>query len=121
MPAPTPTSAACAPFFTKSMTALARRVRALVPGRAYRPSHGPRPPHPRPRRRHARLVGRAATPTGRRDRAFWPVVNPARAAECGIRQFLDIGTGLPSAANTHQVAQAIAPAARVVYVDNDRI
>ena len=35
-------------------------------------------------------------------------------------QFLDIGTGLPSANNTHQVAQRAAPASRVVYVDNDR-
>jgi S-adenosyl methyltransferase len=40
-------------------------------------------------------------------------------AEAGIRQFLDIGTGLPTANNTHQVAQQIAPAARIVYVDND--
>jgi len=37
----------------------------------------------------------------------------------GIRQFLDIGTGLPSADNTHEVAQAVAPECRVVYVDND--
>ncbi|MEW2068961.1 SAM-dependent methyltransferase [Streptomyces sp. NPDC007346] len=37
----------------------------------------------------------------------------------GIRQFLDIGTGLPSADNTHEVAQRIAPGTRVVYVDND--
>jgi hypothetical protein len=41
------------------------------------------------------------------------------AAEAGIRQFLDIGTGLPTADNTHQVAQAVAPASRIVYVDND--
>jgi hypothetical protein len=41
------------------------------------------------------------------------------AGEAGIRQFLDIGTGLPTADNTHEVAQAIAPATRVVYVDND--
>ena len=41
--------------------------------------------------------------------------------EAGIRQFLDIGTGLPSANNTHQVAQAAAPDCRVVYVDNDPI
>jgi S-adenosyl methyltransferase len=39
--------------------------------------------------------------------------------EAGIRQILDIGTGLPTADNTHQVAQAIAPDTRVVYVDND--
>ena len=41
------------------------------------------------------------------------------AAEAGIRQFLDIGTGLPTADNTHEVAQAVAPDSRVVYVDND--
>jgi hypothetical protein len=41
------------------------------------------------------------------------------ASEAGIRQFLDIGTGLPTASNTHQVAQAIAPESRIVYVDND--
>ncbi|GGW99932.1 hypothetical protein GCM10010297_22370 [Streptomyces malachitofuscus] len=41
--------------------------------------------------------------------------------ECGIRQFLDIGTGLPTADNTHEVAQRIAPESRVVYVDNDPI
>ncbi len=41
------------------------------------------------------------------------------AGEAGIRQFLDIGTGLPAPANTHEVAQAIAPRSRVVYVDND--
>jgi SAM-dependent methyltransferase len=39
--------------------------------------------------------------------------------EAGIRQFLDIGTGLPSANNTHEVAQRIAPDSRVVYTDND--
>ena len=38
----------------------------------------------------------------------------------GIRQFLDIGTGIPTADNTHEVAQAVAPQARIVYVDNDR-
>jgi SAM-dependent methyltransferase len=43
------------------------------------------------------------------------------AAEAGIRQFLDIGTGLPSAHNTHEVSQDAAPDARVVYVDNDPI
>jgi hypothetical protein len=43
------------------------------------------------------------------------------AAEQGIRQFLDIGTGLPTANNTHQVAQGAAPSSRIVYVDNDPI
>ena len=43
------------------------------------------------------------------------------AAELGIRQFLDIGTGIPAAGNTHEVAQAVDPRSRVVYVDNDPI
>ncbi|WBB76866.1 SAM-dependent methyltransferase [Micromonospora sp. WMMD1128] len=43
------------------------------------------------------------------------------AAEAGIRQFLDIGTGIPTADNTHEVAQSVDPRARVVYVDNDPI
>jgi hypothetical protein len=41
------------------------------------------------------------------------------AGEAGIRQFLDIGTGLPTADNTHEVAQRLAPESRIVYVDND--
>jgi O-methyltransferase involved in polyketide biosynthesis len=41
------------------------------------------------------------------------------AEEAGIRQFLDVGTGLPTADNTHQIAQRIAPESRIVYVDND--
>jgi hypothetical protein len=41
------------------------------------------------------------------------------AGPAGVRQFLDIGTGLPTAGNTHGVAQEIAPSARIVYVDND--
>jgi len=41
------------------------------------------------------------------------------AGEAGIRQFLDVGTGLPTADNTHEVAQRAAPACRIVYVDND--
>jgi hypothetical protein len=40
--------------------------------------------------------------------------------EAGIRQFLDIGTGLPSANNVHDVAQGLTPSSHVVYVDNDR-
>lgn len=43
------------------------------------------------------------------------------ARECGIRQFLDIGTGIPTAPNLHEVAQAEVPEARVTYVDNDPI
>jgi hypothetical protein len=43
------------------------------------------------------------------------------AAECDIRQFIDIGSGLPTQGNVHQIAQAVAPDTRVVYVDNDPI
>ncbi|MGJ5752150.1 S-adenosyl methyltransferase [Streptomyces puniciscabiei] len=43
------------------------------------------------------------------------------AAEAGVRQFLDIGTGIPTEPNLHQVAQGVAPESRVVYVDNDPI
>jgi hypothetical protein len=43
------------------------------------------------------------------------------AGEAGIRQFLDVGTGIPTADNTHEVAQEVAPDARVVYVDNDPV
>src|ERR1022692_4103177 len=57
----------------------------------------------------------------RANRAFLARAVRHLAAECGIRQFLDIGTGLPTASNTHQVAQAAAPESRIVYVDNDPI
>ena len=43
------------------------------------------------------------------------------AGDCGIRQFLDYGSGLPTQNNVHQVAQAVAPGTRVVYVDNDPV
>jgi hypothetical protein len=57
----------------------------------------------------------------RANRAFLTRVVRYLAAECGVRQFLDIGTGLPVAGNTHQVAQEVAPDARIVYADNDPI
>ena len=73
--------------------------------------------------------------TAERALLFWPAVRAAvrenraflgRAvrflvAEAGVRQFLDIGTGLPSANNVHEVAQGLVPSCRVVYVDNDPI
>lgn len=59
------------------------------------------------------------TRLARADRAFLGRAVAYLAGEAGIRQFLDIGTGLPTANNTHQVAQAIAPESRIVYVDND--
>jgi O-methyltransferase involved in polyketide biosynthesis len=55
----------------------------------------------------------------RESRAFLQRVVRFLAGEAGIRQFLDIGTGLPTWDNVHEVAQRIAPTARVVYVDND--
>jgi hypothetical protein len=55
----------------------------------------------------------------RADRAFLGRAVRYLAGQEGILQFLDIGTGLPTADNTHQVAQQTAPAARIVYVDND--
>ncbi len=55
----------------------------------------------------------------RENRAFLGRAVRFLAAEAGIRQFLDIGTGLPTAGNTHEVAQRVAPPARVVYADND--
>jgi predicted O-methyltransferase YrrM len=57
----------------------------------------------------------------RENRAYLKRTVSYLAREAGIRQFLDIGTGLPTADNTHEVAQAIAPDARIVYVDNDPI
>ncbi|MEU0302210.1 SAM-dependent methyltransferase [Streptomyces sp. NPDC006175] len=57
----------------------------------------------------------------RADRAFLGRVVRHLAGDAGIGQFLDIGTGLPTADNTHEVAQHTAPDARVVYVDNDPI
>jgi S-adenosyl methyltransferase len=55
----------------------------------------------------------------RADRAFLGRVIRYLAGMEGIRQFLDIGTGLPTASNTHEVAQRVAPESRIVYVDND--
>ena len=58
-------------------------------------------------------------PGVRANRAFLGRAVRYLAGEAGIRQFLDLGTGLPTAENTHQVAQATAPDARIVYADND--
>ncbi|MFD9905413.1 SAM-dependent methyltransferase [Streptomyces sp. NPDC059063] len=68
---------------------------------------------------------RAANPgiidIARAQRAFLVRAVSQLAGEAGIRQFLDVGTGLPTADNTHEVAQRVAPEARIVYVDNDPI
>ncbi|MFC0866277.1 SAM-dependent methyltransferase, partial [Sphaerimonospora cavernae] len=57
----------------------------------------------------------------RANRAFLGRVVRYLAAEAGISQFIDIGAGLPTQDNVHQVAQRANPAARVVYVDNDPV
>ena len=57
----------------------------------------------------------------RANRAFLIRAVRCLAEERGIRQFLDIGTGLPTASNTHEVAQAVAPESRIMYVDNDPV
>lgn len=57
----------------------------------------------------------------RADREFLGRAVRFLTAERGIRQFLDIGTGLPTVDNTHEIAQRLAPEARIVYVDNDPI
>ncbi|MFJ2734063.1 SAM-dependent methyltransferase [Streptomyces sp. NPDC087317] len=72
----------------------------------------------------ARLAAAAnpkIVPAVRANRAFLGRAVRRLACEAGIRQFLDIGTGIPSADNTHEVAQRVDPGARVVYVDNDPI
>ncbi|TXS48125.1 SAM-dependent methyltransferase [Streptomyces sp. t39] len=57
----------------------------------------------------------------RTNRWFMQRVTRWLAREAGIRQYLDIGTGIPTEPNLHQIAQSVAPAARVVYTDNDPI
>jgi S-adenosyl methyltransferase len=57
----------------------------------------------------------------RASRAFLARVVRYLAGGAGIRQFLDIGTGIPASNNTHEVAQSVAPESRVVYVDNDPV
>ena len=59
--------------------------------------------------------------SARANRAFLARTVRFLAGEAGIRQFLDIGTGIPSANNTHEVAQSVAQDSRIVYVDNDPI
>ena len=57
----------------------------------------------------------------RANRDFMNRVVRRLAEEAGMRQFLDIGTGIPTSPNLHEIAQAVAPGSRVVYVDNDPI
>ena len=73
-----------------------------------------------------RIAGEAAIDSypairssARANRAFLMRAVSYLARVEGIRQFLDVGAGLPTACNTHEVAQSVAPASRIVYVDND--
>jgi len=59
--------------------------------------------------------------SARSNRAFLARAVRFLAGEGGVRQFLDIGTGIPTANNIYEVAQSVAPAARIVYVDNDPV
>jgi hypothetical protein len=68
-----------------------------------------------------RAVFPAIVENARASRAFLARAVRYLAGEAGIRQFLDIGTGLPTANNTHELAQQRAPSSRIVYVDNDPI
>jgi hypothetical protein len=63
----------------------------------------------------------AIVENARASRAFLARVVRYLAGDAGVRQFLDIGTGLPTANNTHQVAQRVAPDAKIVYADNDPV
>src|ERR1700754_3194383 len=62
-----------------------------------------------------------AAVTAREGRAFMHRSVRYLAADAGIRQFLDVGTGIPTSPNLHEIVQAIAPESRVVYTDNDPI
>jgi hypothetical protein len=63
----------------------------------------------------------ATAESARANRVFLSRAVRYLVADAGLRQFLDLGSGLPAADNVHEVAQAIAPQSRVVYVDNDPI
>ena len=63
----------------------------------------------------------AVVANARANRAFMHRATHHLAAERGITQFLDIGTGIPTSPNLHEVAQAVTPSARIVYVDRDPI
>ncbi|MFI2636630.1 SAM-dependent methyltransferase [Streptomyces collinus] len=78
-----------------------------------------------PADRNAAAAALSANPRGyldvRHNRDFLRRAVTALVEQEGIRQFLDIGTGLPTAENVHQIAQRVAPESRVVYVDNDPV
>ncbi len=70
---------------------------------------------------HVASINPVIRDIARADRDFLGRAVTYLTRDRGVRQFLDIGTGLPTADNTHEIAQRIAPDARIVYVDNDPI
>ncbi|MFF8032244.1 MULTISPECIES: SAM-dependent methyltransferase [unclassified Streptomyces] len=70
---------------------------------------------------HVASINPVVRDIARADREFLGRAVTYLTRERGVRQFLDIGTGLPTADNTHEIAQRIAPDSRIVYVDNDPI
>jgi len=114
MTRPTPQDTHCAPRFDTSVAHPARVYAYWLGGKDHFPAD----------RKAAEEVMRLrpqVVASARANRAFLARVVRYLAAEAGIRQFLDVGTGLPCPDNTHQVAQEVAPECRVVYCDNDQL
>src|SRR6266581_1333338 len=91
------------------------------PARVYNVWLGGKDHYPADRRAAAEVAScRPQVAAGARaNRSFLARAVRYLAGRCGIGQFLDIGTGLPAPDSTHDIAQAVAPESRVVYVDND--
>ena len=66
-------------------------------------------------------INPSVVPTARANRAFLARATRYLTGEAGLRQFLDIGTGMPAGSNIHEVAQSVAPQARVVYVGHQAV
>jgi hypothetical protein len=69
----------------------------------------------------AMLINPSVVPSARANRAFLARAIRYLTGEAGLCQFLDIGTGMSASSNIHEVAQSVAPQARVVYADHDRV
>jgi hypothetical protein len=93
------------------------------PARVYDYLLGGKDNYPADREAAAKIIAVAPeiVDGARANRAFLGRAVCYLAAEKGVRQFLDIGTGIPAAGSTHEVAQGVAPAARVVYADHDPV
>ena len=99
-----------------STPALLTRLASMTTGSAARTITRPTGAQPRPSSPSGRPSSVTSGPTATSCAARWRTWPPQ-----GVRQFLDIGTGLPSANNTHEVAQRVAPQSRVVYVDDNPV